>query len=197
MSHILALADAKPVAQGSARSIYRHPHNTAWLIKILRPDLSPARRRRVIASLHRELRAYVDVHLAEPGALEFINPIVGLTKTDLGLGLVVSAVLDENEQLAPTLAGLLRSGAFTPEHNAALERTLEAILASSVVAADLNAHNFVCLRNPDGSPRFVLVDGLGDKTLIPFNSFCPALNRHNKRDRIARLRRLVANGGRR
>lgn len=191
----LQLTRQAPLASGSGRHVYAHPEQPGVLIKVIRPDLTRARAARVRTAIHRKIHAYVDVHLRESAPLPFLQTVLGFVNTDLGLGLLVEAVTDENGALGPTLTALLHSKRYSAEHAAALAEFIRRIQASPVIAADINSHNLVFTRSPDGIARFVLIDGLGDKTLIPFGRLFPFLNRRQKRKRIERLLRYVANGG--
>ncbi len=195
MLQALRLTQQTPLASGAARHVYAHPGQPGVLVKVMRSDLTRARAARVRTAIHREIHAYVDAHLRAAGPLPFLQTILGFAHTDLGLGLLVEAVTDENGALGPTLTALLHSKRYAAEHAAALAVFIHQIQAAPVVAADINSNNLVFTRSPDGIPRFVLVDGLGDKILIPFGRLSAFLNQRQKRKRIERLRRYVASGG--
>lgn len=156
------------------------------------PDLSHARAVRVRIAIHREIHADVDTQFLETRPSPFLQTILGFSRTNLGLSLLVEAVTDESGALRPTLSGLLRSKSCHTEHTRALERFSRDVLASSIVAADINPNNLVFVHSIFGQSRFVLVDGLGDKTINPMGSLFASWNYHPKRRRIARLWRHVA-----
>ena len=64
------------------------------------------------------------------------------------------------------------------------------VYALNVVAPDLHDTNVVL--DEDGpSPRFVLIDGFGDKTVIPLRTWLPWLNGRQLDRRFARFARLA------
>jgi hypothetical protein len=66
------------------------------------------------------------------------------------------------------------------------------LLESDIVVADLHERNMVYACGRDGMNRFVMIDGLGSTTLIPFKSLSRTLNRRSKLKRIKRLRANIS-----
>jgi hypothetical protein len=174
------------------------------LIKVMRPDLvekrysgrkvwfQGLRRYDPYVVFLREIREYVVGYAAAGHALPFAQKVVGLMETDLGLGLVTEAARGQDGKLAPTVAKLVQIGQFDEEAEAALERFLANLLKCDVVIADLHERNMVYACGPDGRRRFVLIDGLGSSTILPFKNWCRWFNRRSKEKRVARLRRRIS-----
>lgn len=200
----LALKHLDPLARGSARLVFEHPGKPDLLVKVLRPKLLESRygegaawfrrRRRYdpYVLFLREIREYVAGHASHGHSLRIAQKVRGLVETDLGLGLLVEAVRGADGALAPTVAKLIATGAYDEAAQQALERFLDELLESDLVIADLHERNMVYARGADGVPHFVMIDGLGSSTLVPFKSWSRALNRRSKLRRIRRLRTRIA-----
>jgi hypothetical protein len=202
---MIRLKDAKIIAAGRTRDVYRHPDDPTLLIKVIRPSaieqrygrgapwykFKRRRYRHLIAYL-REVREQIAVHAAGEGHPPFLQKIVGFAETDLGMGLVVEAVRGADGDFAPTVADLAREGRLDPGRRAALDRFLDEVVVSPVIVADLNPFNVVCGLAPDGSEHFVLIDGIGHKNLIPLERMSARINRWSKARKVDRFREMVA-----
>ena len=195
----LRLADAAPIAVGHLREVYEHPQARDLIVKIMRADAVATRwgtagrwykrlpRARHYAGYVRELKEYVATQVRGAGAP--IARMVGLVETDLGLGLVSEKVCDERGALAPTLAAFYRrENGFSAPIEAGLARLLEDLLAFNVIVGDLHAWNIVYGSDSRGGPRFVLIDGFGEKHVIPRSSMSRHLNAWNTRRLYRRMR---------
>lgn len=199
----LALKDATPIAKGGIRLVYPFPGNPDWLIKVMKPEVASGRYgesgtwfRRNRRYGHyilfmREIREYVAACASHGGSAPFVHKITGLVDTDLGLGLVMEAARDAEGNLAPTAAKLIFEGRYDDRAAAALDQFLKDILESNVVFADLHERNIVYARGKDGQDRFVMIDGLGSSTFLPFKTWNRAINRRSKQKRIERLRKRI------
>lgn len=199
------LKDAEIIAAGHTRDVYRHPDNSALLIKVIRPaaieqrygrgapwyKFKRRRYRHLIAYL-REVREQIAVHAAGGAHPPFLQKIVGFVETDMGMGLVVEAVRAADGTSAPTVAELAGQGALDPTRLAALDRFLDEMVNSPVIVADLNPFNVVYGRGAGGTDHFVLIDGIGHKNLIPLERMSTRINRWSKVRKADRFRRMVA-----
>lgn len=198
---MLTLKQSQPVAEGRQRYVYIHPENPDLVIKVIRPDaISRAwdrwykirRSHGQYLSYMREIGEYVATHAREGSSPPFLQRIEGLVETDMGLGLVLQAVRGEDGSLAPSLRAMLKDGTFDREAKAALEEFFRDLMASDVIAADLNGGNVVYASLPDGARRFVMIDGLGQHNLIPVKRLSRTLNLRGKVRRVSKLRRQIA-----
>jgi hypothetical protein len=195
----LKLAGATPLAQGRMRLVFRHPHDPALLVKVIRPDVIDQRwgsgmpwykkRRRFgqYISFIRETEEYIAGHARHGRSLPFAQKITGYVETDLGLGMVMEAALDEHGNLAPTLAKLAREKRVDAAIRADLERFARDLIESDIIVADLNPANLVRAYSSDHGHHFLLIDGLGVSTILPFKRVSRAINRASKRKRVAEL----------
>jgi hypothetical protein len=176
--------------QGGDRLVYCHPDFPESLIKVGKPK-SPARPTArfgayvarlfpslATRSLRLEIKAYVEARL-QPGEAGGSFPVAelrGLIETDVGIAVVVERIARSGELLGPTLQSLAGGEkALSDDHIALLTEFARELFAWKIRAGDLNPRNIV-LGEGDGRERFVLVDGLGNVTLVPLNSWSDVAN---------------------
>lgn len=201
---MLALKDAEVVAAGSTRNVYRHPHDPALLVKVIRPaaieqkfgsgapwyKFKRRRYRHLIAYL-REIREQIAMHAIGGAHPPFLQKIVGFVETDLGMGFAVEAVRGRDGNFAPTLAELIRRGQYGPRVREMLDRFLDELLSSPVIVADLNPSNVVLGYTPERGEHFVMIDGIGFKNVIPLERMSAYVNRWGKARRVSQFRASV------
>jgi len=198
---MILLSERQPVAQGKQRYVFTHPDHSELIIKVIRPDAVDRawgrwyKMRRCYGqylSYMREIGEYVATHAREGSSPPFVQRIKGLVDTDMGLGLVLDAVRGEDGGLAPSLREMLRTGTFDRTAERDLDVFFRDLMASDVIAADLNSGNVVYAQDAEGGSRFVMIDGLGQHNLIPIKRFSRTINRRGKLRRIGKLRRQIA-----
>ena len=197
----LTLADRKPIAVGKTRYIYEHPENPAWLIKVHR-SMIPSQQSSNFKAWYaraedrfvymtgylRELAVYLDSRYRNQETIvNHIAPIGGLVDTDLGIGLIVSAVRDKHGYLAPTLGKLIKNHQINEERYGKLMNFLNIVLTSKLVLGDLNLENVVLEQLEDGREEFVLIDGLGERTFIPIQWFSRRIRYKRKQKFVQRV----------
>ncbi len=198
-TELLRLDGLEPVARGRMRLVFRHPHDPSLLVKVIRPDVIDQRwgsgmqwykkRRRYgqYISFIRETEEYIAGYAQHGTSVPFAQKITGYVETDLGLGMVMEAALDPKGNLAPTLARLAKGKLVDDTIRAELERFTSALIDSDIIVADLNPANIVRAYHPEHGHHFVLIDGLGVSTILPFKRISRALNRASKRRRVDAL----------
>jgi len=202
---MLTLAHQPPLAIGNLRAIHQHPLEPQLLIKTLRPEAvarrydAPGRwfkrlpRARQYTGFVRELKEYMALLARAPHGIAPIARMVGIVETDLGVGLVSEKVVDAHGALAPSLHALYRqNGGASAWTDAALDALLEQLLRFNVIVGDLHASNLVYGSDSrGGAPRLILIDGFGEKNLLPLKSLSRALNQRNTRRVYRRLREIL------
>jgi len=194
----LRLADAEPLAIGHLRQVFAHPHDPDLIVKVMRADavaLRAARwHKRVARALQysgyvRELKEYIACRARFPHLDAPIARMIGVVPTDLGLGLVSERVRAGDGSLAPTLARRyeLERG-FSASIEQALREFLDGLLASNVIVGDMHAWNIVYGSDSRGGPRFVLIDGFGEKHFVPLASMSRGINARNTHRLYRRMR---------
>lgn len=201
---MLELSKFQPLALGHQRAVYQHPRLPNLVIKTMRPESVARRwdapgkwlkrlpRTRQYVGYLRETREYIAAHVrvdADPP----LARIAGLVETDVGLGLVCEKVLGPDGQMAPTLFQCwLDHGGEPPWAARALADFLDGLLRHNVIVGDLNAANLVYGSDSRGGPRILMVDGFGEKALVPLSSLSRRFNRHAILRRYRRLLRDLA-----
>ncbi|WAC20179.1 YrbL family protein [Luteolibacter sp. SL250] len=211
---ILELKGETPLAQGRMRIVFRHPRDPGLLVKVIRPDILDKRwgsgapwykkRRRFgqYISYIRETEEYIAGCAGGSDAPPFAQKIVGYVDTDYGLGMIVRAVLDRNGDPAPTLGQILLRGGYDAKVKADLATFVDSVVNSDLIVADFNLHNIVHGHDEQHGDHFVLIDGLGLSTILPFKTLSRAFNRLSKKGRVKRMYariernlRMIAAGG--
>lgn len=203
---ILTLGGQAPVAKGTTRFIYEWPGDPKRLIKVHKrwqpvPGDSAWKRwfkaqedwflfrtgilREVAVYLRTRYSAWLPLN-------EHIAPIIGLVDTDLGLGFVITAVRDAQGGLAPTARQLLRAKQMTPERAEKLLALVELIEDSDWVIGDLNLDNIVLSEAGVPKEKFMLIDGLGERTLLPIQHWLPWARKRQKKRFAEKVRRRLA-----
>jgi hypothetical protein len=189
-----------PIASGNNRDVFAHPDDTDLLIKTVKPEALEKRsgpearwtkflfrRYKHYQTFLRECQEHIVSHLDSERLPDFIHTIVGFVQTDRGLGLVTRAERDRSGAYAKTLAKLIAEGLFDEEAQLALEKFKQAFLESSVIVTDLSIKNVVYAYNQKSGSHFVVIDGYGEKNIIPLNSSFRWCNLQSKRKRIKRI----------
>jgi hypothetical protein len=199
---VLALGRCTPVAEGYMRRVYAHPHRHDALVKVIRADTQRARTRgarnwlkrrgrtRQYVVFLREIREYLALRARAPQAAP-ISHIFGFEHTDAGLGLVVERLHGEDGALAPTLIDLFTRHGDAPWLREGIAALFDALREHHVVVSDVNPGNVVHGRGSDGVARFALVDGFGDKNVIPLCSLSKRYNAYVLRGLQRKLMRRI------
>ena len=197
---MLQLADKKPLANGGERLVFEHPEHDEWLVKVANPHSKKSKRPQPFYKRLRRLGPFqptgqeVLEHMAlrvtcpeRPKDWTHVQNIIGFADTDMGLGIVVEAVRGANGDLAPTLRQLHQDGRLDDHVIDGLEQFFDWLLHSKVIINDLHLDNLVLSQ----SGRVVMIDGLGDRHLIPIKAYSQRFNRHHKQKKIERLRQKL------
>jgi hypothetical protein len=197
---VLKLSDQTPIAQGGERLIFIHPENNDWLIKVWHERFHEKQQKRtpfwirVIRlkrywSLLNELTEYLGVREDPHPKLEYIQQLVGLTDTDLGFGMVVKAIKQDNGKLAPTLKDLVERQVFHEQHHQALEVFFEWMSNTHIIVRDFSLNNLIW---DECNQRFVLIDGIGSKIGFSLRSLSRRYNQKANHNRIVKFRTRLA-----
>lgn len=182
---VVKLSGHPPLAEGSRRLVFQHPEDDDLLIKVVKPDsygedgqpirrkFYKARRREGVFIYHlRELSEYLAARVSNrsPEGLP-INAVYGLVETDLGLGLTVEKVRGRNGGLARTLRELVEERDFNRDLANRFETFIQDMIQKHVVVHELSADNVVLAEDGNTPRRFMCVDGIGSRTLIPIKKW--------------------------
>jgi hypothetical protein len=202
-SKSLILSDRDCLAQGVTRRVYQHPDYEDLLVKVMRPETIERKwgrffhngkfRRRAgkYVTYMRELREYLAVRANCDRHPPVLERVFGLAETDLGVGLVVEKLRGPDGKLAQRADDRVREAGLSEEfweQFAVLKRTIDEF---NIVFGNLAARNIVLAADEHKRERMVVVDGIGDKSLIPFASWSQWINRRNNDRLFRRLRRRL------
>ncbi len=203
---LLAIDQSKLIATGKWRNVYLHPEDETKVLKVYREGRTPAARRaqhwywRVLPLSRfdanaKDVRQYRRVARVAPGMLDFICPLFGYAETTRGRALVAGHVRDDDGRTSETLRTYVLNNGFA-KIAPALDGLFESLAAHHITVEDPTAHN-ILVRQGGGEPVLVIVDGLGDPTVIPYKTVSRRLNRRKlmrkKVKMFAKLRALAAN----
>lgn len=190
------------LALGTTKLVYAHPSQSRHLIKVIRPDLIDAQGRSRVPGTRKwlpvcqryadfavEIREFLIVRSQSDEPIPCLQSVIGFAETDLGLGLVVEKLCDPEGELAPTVASLVMAHGVTEELLALWKVYFETMLRFNVVSQDWHLSNLVCATDESQRRRIVLIDGLGDRSLLRLRSRWPLFNRvimHRKGRRALR-----------
>lgn len=198
-NRFLTLKDRSPLNMGRSRLVFEHPDDPSLIVKVVRPDVIEdrfgggtvwyKRRRRYgrFVSYVREIQEYIAVYSAHGSSLPFLQTVIGLAETDLGLGLITETALDRDGNLAPSLGSLIAAGQFDSSARQDLEIFFRQLLDCNAVVSDLNVGNLVYAFDEERGHYFVLIDGLGSANPLPFKAISDRINRRSKLQRFERL----------
>lgn len=194
------LADVTPIATGHVREVYQHPDDDDLLIKVIssasieeRWNQAPWYRRIARSGPYkdfvREFREYVTGVYTGGYDTSPIARVVGLEMTDIGLGQIVEKVRTPDGKLAPTLHDWVARDGFSAKVQSELEQFYARLLSHNTIAADLHAWNVVYGEDSRGGPRLVMIDGFGEKNIVPHCSMNRAHNASRTRKKYERMLR--------
>nr|CAD6418999.1 hypothetical protein REQ54_01912 [Rhizobium sp. Q54] len=129
-------------------------------------------------------RGYADNRMQFPMA----TPL-GFMPTDRGLALISERIMDRDRDLGPSLEDLIRTRSVTKTHIEALGRLFEECIRLHIIVGDCNTGAMVYTESRGVQPEFVLVDGLGDKNLIPLRT----MSWHYNRRKLLKARSRILN----
>lgn len=204
MQAMIDLSGREPFASGYNRHCYRHPHNQALCLKVLRPENIEARYRRQPWSKKLLGKGRIDDNLQEQKAYrqqairaliaggrssrlwEHLPRFHGRVQTSLGPANVSDLISESNGMPADTLEHYLQQRGFDRPIRDAAERFCNWLLETGILTRNLLPHNLV-IADRGGQPELFLVDGLGAPAIPDKLAAIPAWRRHYISRRIQRF----------
>lgn len=186
----------KFLGQGTQKLVYEHPDDPQKVIKIMKPEnatidggranqhhLRSHRSQGIYRHFRRELLQYLQLCKNNYKDNNFTFPIEtvhGFIATNKGLGLVTEKITSPNGN-SLTLEHLLINGDLSTKQKEALNTFFNECCRYHVVFGEVNIGGIMYTEHRQGRPEFVLVDGIGEKLIIPFRSMSKRINTHNVR----------------
>lgn len=171
------------LGEGTVKRVYALPDDDGKVLKLIRPELvapdggfaKHGRLKRAFAQgvyrqFRREIIQYLQLSKAAYHQQTTFFPMetpYGLVPTTQGLGLVTEKILGP-DGLPQTLEALAAAGA--------LEQFFDACADLHLVFGEVNVAGLMYTESRSGGPEFVLVDGIGEKLLIPVRSWFKSVN---------------------
>jgi len=196
MKYILDLSGQKPLFYGSNRSVYLHPDDPDLLVKVPHRKAvksfgshMPKWKRRFkllgggLPQSFREFKEYMRLNLTAAERLPFIFVSAGFIATTEGWAHVVRVERDAQGNYAPTLGSIINQ----PEkYEKPLKEFLQWAENTPAAFSNMEPWNLV-LAHRDGKDEIVSIDGIGERSFIPWRAFFPSLNKRKNKKKIERL----------
>lgn len=188
-TRIIDLPDGQQISRGTVRLVFEFPDQPDLLIKVFHDFKKRSSRKRLkrlawklfptyrFRSILSELKCEMLVVLKLGTALEQIpiSRMFGVVQTSRGPGVIVERINGPDKQLAPSLHAFFRAGKMDENVLEALNEFVERMFRLKIVARDVNLSNIVYgLR--DNREQCILIDGYGERNLIPLRSMSKRLN---------------------
>ncbi|MCV6625477.1 MAG: PhoP regulatory network YrbL family protein [Cellvibrionaceae bacterium] len=180
---MLKLSELEPLFVGGTRYCYQHPEHPDRVVKVLRPDRTGEARRALQTSWKRflpassfddqlkEIKAYRTLAKQNnPRVWEHIPKLFGLEQTDMGLGIVTELWRNADGSLAYNVEDMCRQG-MSEELAAGIEEFVQWLQAETIISRDILPHNVIAARQPDGSLKVAIVDGIGNSEFFPLSTW--------------------------
>jgi hypothetical protein len=188
----IAISECQYLAKGTRKTVYASCSLPGMVLKVVSPDAVNAngqfkrqgrhkqlRSTGVYREFAREITQFLALCRRSHGRGNSCFPIavpVGLVQTECGLALASERIVDCNGELAPTLSAILARGEFNQLHADALVQFFRQCDCHHIVLAEVNLDGLLYTTQRSGVPEIVLVDGIGERNLIPLKSWFRALN---------------------
>lgn len=191
---MVLIEQLKLLGQGTQKLVYEHPSDSQKVIKIMKPENATAdggranqhrlrshRSQGIYRQFRRELLQYLQLCKNNYSSNQFTFPIEtvhGFITTNQGLGLVTEKIISPNGE-SLTLEHLAINGDFGKEQQQALDTFFDDCCQYHVVFGEVNIGGIMYTEQRQGRPEFVLVDGIGEKLIIPFRAMSKTINTRN------------------
>lgn len=203
----LRLGQSEPFGVGGRRLCFVHPLDPGKCVKVSRRDERrtvrnsrspiPTRFRREYDNNAHELAVLTELfERIGPEAGFGLPRCYGLVETDLGSGLVLDLIRDEDGPISRSLRELISTGHPPATFRAAFEALGEFFVRHAIVTRAILDHNLAAQHRADGSWRLVMIDGFGDPAWFSLARLSRSIARMKIRRRLnevwPRLERLAA-----
>ncbi|MCP4211281.1 MAG: hypothetical protein GY764_07350, partial [Halieaceae bacterium] len=169
-----------PVGKGKERTCFVHPDEPSKAIKI---SLGGVRKQS-----RREIRFYQKLKRRNDVNVPHVPRFYGLCETNLGQGIVVDLILDQDGQISRPLNWYLAEGYPIEDFEPYLDELKKSFLQNLIIFNhDMTIGNLLFQRVSDTSARLVAIDGLGDVVIVDWLDVFPSLVRRKISRRWARF----------
>jgi len=203
---MILVEDLKLLGKGTQKTVYEHPNDSDKVIKVMHPEHSTAdggisgqyqlrahRSQGIYRQFRREVLQYPQLCKNSYSQQRFTFPVetfYGFIATDRGIGLITEKVVSPTGSPL-TLEQLFTDNNLKEKHAKALNRFFDECCELHVVFGEVNIAGIMYTEQRRGFPEFVLVDGIGEKLLIPFRAMSKTINSHNIRKTERKTKILI------
>lgn len=193
--NFLALGDAEPLVRATTMFVFAHPTRPGRLVKVFNPKRLTEKQRQsmpwykrdrrhgTFQFLVRSMTEYLAYQCRGNASLGILPTIYELVQTEYGFGMVVERIEDYDHQLSPTLKTVVLREGLTPQLVALVNEICDVMAERHIIVSDFHANNFLVVENPQGTRRLVVIDGLGDRNIVPLSTLSQAWNARRIRER--------------
>jgi hypothetical protein len=169
-----------PIGRGKERACFVHPDDPQKAIKISRGSVSVQSRREI--KFYQKLQKRGDVN--DPHIPHFY----GLFDTNLGQGIVVDLIRDQDGEISRPLNWYLAEGYPIEDFEPYLDELKQSFLQNLIIFNhDMTVGNLLFQKVSAISARLVAIDGLGDVVVVDWFDLFPSLVRRKILRRWARF----------
>lgn len=148
---------------GAHRKCYRHPSNENQCIKIIY-NLEDGGEKEII----RELKFYREMSLRLKDWTS-ITKYYGQIHTNLGVGYLYDNIKNKDGSASPTLTDYLSMKGASETLESALLSLYNYLKNNKIPTMTIKPQNVLCQMNGEDIVKLVIVDNLGESTLIPLS----------------------------
>lgn len=169
-----------PIGQGKERSCFVHPDDPHKAIKISIGDTDEQSRR--------EIKFYQNLKQRNVSGAPHAPGFYGLCETNLGQGIVVDLIRDQNGNVSKPLNWYLNEGYPIEEFEPYLDALKQSFLQQLIIFNhDMTVGNLLFQKISTTQARLVAIDGLGDVVALDWFDVFPFLVRRKIQRRWARF----------
>ncbi len=197
LSEPIILPDRKPFGIGGRRLCFTHPDDKTKCVKVLRTDQQrtvrlkkkhfiPSHWRRKYDNNAHEMKILEDLFRRLGPEMKQHFPVsYGMQSTDLGPGLVLDLIRDQDGGISRSIREMVTNGYPLEELKSAFDEFSIFLFENVVLTRNLHDHNLVVQHREDGTWRLYLIDGFGDSAWLPLARWFRPIGRSKVRSRIA------------
>ncbi len=173
---MIEITSQEPIASGSHRSIYIHPHDENRILKITNFEILHRRRQnskwtkrlrslKTFNETHKELKALQLWHKKYGDAIfAHIPRFYGMVETSKGMAMELDFI--HNDRKVTSLRAFIKQNGKTDAIRKAVDDLGRFIEKYSLIIRDFALEN-VAVKLQDGQPVLYIIDGYGVSELIP------------------------------
>ena len=204
---IYQLDELQRIGNGRSKIVYQHPTDVDKVIKVMNPErvdsdggwkghgsLKRRMNQGVYKQFRREILQYFQLCKNHYSLNQFTFPVetvYGLVQTNYGLALVTEKIISP-DGMGMTLDELCYKNLFEAKHAKALDQFFNNCCDLHIIFGEVNRGGLMYTENRHGQPEFVLVDGMGEKLLIPFRAMSKTINTMNVRRVEKKIKRQIS-----